>query len=36
LKTLLQARALGVTRIGTSRTQELLQECRRHLEIAAG
>ncbi|MBI82829.1 MAG: deoxyribose-phosphate aldolase [Planctomycetaceae bacterium] len=36
LKTLLQTRALGVTRIGTSRTQELLRECRRHLESAAG
>ena len=36
LKTLLEVRALGVTRIGTSHTQELLQECRQHLESGAG
>ena len=32
LDTLLQIRALGVTRVGSSRTQELLDECKRRLE----
>ena len=32
LDTLLEIRALGVTRVGSSRTQELLDECKRRLE----
>ena len=35
LDTLLAIRELGVTRIGTSRTQELLEECRRRLVAAS-
>ena len=34
LDTVLQVRALGVSRIGASRTKEMLDECRRRLELA--
>ncbi|MEO8495169.1 MAG: deoxyribose-phosphate aldolase, partial [Planctomycetota bacterium] len=34
MDTLLQVRALGVSRVGASRTQEMLDECRRRLELA--
>lgn len=33
LDTLLEVRSLGVSRIGASRTQEMLDECRRRLEL---
>ena len=33
-ETLLQVRALGVSRVGASRTREMLDECRRRLELA--
>jgi len=33
LKTLLEVRVLGVTRVGASRTQEMLEEARRHLGL---
>ncbi len=33
LDTLLQVRALGVTRVGASRTADILDECRRRLEL---
>jgi len=32
LDTLLRVRALGVTRVGATRTAEMLDECRRRLE----
>ena len=34
LDALLKVRALGVTRVGASRTREMLDECRRRLELA--
>lgn len=34
LATLLEVRDLGVTRVGASRTSEILEECRRHLGLA--
>jgi deoxyribose-phosphate aldolase len=36
LDTLLQVRELGVTRVGASRTKEMLDECRRRLGLAIG
>jgi deoxyribose-phosphate aldolase len=33
LDTLLAVRALGVTRVGASRTKEMLDECRRRLAV---
>ncbi|MEZ6118878.1 MAG: deoxyribose-phosphate aldolase [Pirellulaceae bacterium] len=36
LDALLQVRELGVTRVGASRTQEMLDECRRRLQLDRG
>ena len=33
LKTLLQVREIGVTRVGASRTQSMMEECRKSLEL---
>ena len=33
LDTLLEVRALGVTRVGASRTREMLDECRQRLGL---
>ena len=35
LDTLLEVRSIGVTRVGASRTQDILDECRRRLEQEA-
>ncbi|MEO8497667.1 MAG: deoxyribose-phosphate aldolase, partial [Planctomycetota bacterium] len=34
METLLQVRALGVSRVGASRTKEMLDDCRRRLDLA--
>jgi deoxyribose-phosphate aldolase len=33
LDTLLQVRAIGVSRVGASRTQEMLEECRKRFGL---
>jgi len=35
LDTLLEVRTIGVTRVGASRTREILDDCRRRLDLAA-